>query len=138
LASVRQALGDGQPLAIDRADKEWTTWQSRFDKALANPPREPEVGHNPTVKAALFFLNDATVLGWMKPEGENLAARLVKQTDTAALADELYVAVLSRLPSEEERSAVNEFLAARADRRERAIGNLIWSLLASNEFCVNH
>jgi hypothetical protein len=138
LASIRQALGGGQSLAIDPADKQWIDWQARFDKALANPPREPEVGHNPTVKAALFFLNDATVLGWMKPEGENLAARLIRHSDASALADELYVAVLSRPPSEEERRDVIEFLVARSDRRERAITNLIWGLLASNEFGVNH
>jgi len=138
LASIRQALGDGKPLAIDVADKSWNDWQLKFDKALANPPREPEVGHNPTVKAALFFMNDSVVLGWLKPEGENLAARLLKQADAAALADELYLAVLSRQPSEDEKKEVNDFLAARADRREKAVTGLIWGLLASNEFCVNH
>jgi hypothetical protein len=138
LASVRQALGDGEPLAIDTSDKQWTEWQTRFDKSLANPPREPEVGHNPTVKAALFLLNDATVLGWLKPEGTNLAARLGKEADAGSLAEELYVAMLSRLPSDEERGVVGDYLAARADRREKAINNLIWSLLASNEFCANH
>jgi len=138
LASIRQALGDGKPLAIDVADKSWTEWQVKFDKALANPPREPEVGHNPTVKAALFFMNDATLLAWIKPEGANLAARLLKQADGAALADELYLSVLSRPPSDEEKAEVASFLAARTDRREKAVTNLIWSLLASNEFCVNH
>jgi hypothetical protein len=138
LASMRQALGDGKPLVIDTRDKQWTEWQTRFDIALANPPREPEVGHNPTVKAALFLMNDATVLSWLKPEGENLAARLATETDPAKLADELYLAVLSRQPSDEERSAVGEFLASRADRGEKAIGSLIWSLLASNEFGANH
>lgn len=138
LASVRQALGDGKPLAIESTDKSWSEWQTKFDKALANPPREPEVGHNPTVKAALFFMNDATVLGWLKPDGENLAARLLKQTDGAALADELYLSVLSRPPSDVEQMEVSDFLAARADRREKAMAGLIWSLLASNEFCVNH
>jgi hypothetical protein len=138
LASVRQALGDGKPLAIDLADKSWTEWQTKFDKALANPPREPEVGHNPTVKAALFFMNDAMVLGWIKPEGENLAARLLKQADAAPLADELYLSVLSRSPSDEEQKEVSDFLASRADRREKAVTGLIWSLLASNEFGVNH
>lgn len=138
LASIRQALGDAKPLVIDTREKEWTEWQTRFDKALANPPREPEVGHNPTVKTALFLMNDATVLGWIKPEGENLAVRLAKESDAAKFTDELYLAVLSRQPSDEERSAVGEFLASRADRREKAIGSLIWSLLASNEFCANH
>jgi hypothetical protein len=90
------------------------------------------------VKAALFLLNDATVLGWLKPEGTNLAARLGKEADAGSLAEELYVAMLSRLPSDEERGVVGDYLAARADRREKAINNLIWSLLASNEFCANH
>jgi hypothetical protein len=138
LASIRQALGVGKPLTIDATDKSWSEWQTKFDKALANPPREPEVGHNPTVKAALFFMNDAMVLGWLKPDGENLTGRLLKQTDAASLADELYLSVLSRPPSDEETKGVADFLAARADRHEKAVTSLIWSLLASNEFGVNH
>lgn len=138
LASVRQALGDGKPLAIDPADKSWTEWQTKFDKALANPPREPEVEHSPTVKAALFLMHDASVIAWLKPEGENLAARLMKTDDPAALAEELYVSVLSRPPADDEKQAVADYLAGKADQRERAVSNLIWSLLASNEFCANH
>ena len=138
LASLRQAIGDSKPLVIDSTDKQWTDWQTRFDKALANPPREPEVGHNPTVKAALFLMNDAIVLGWIKPEGENLAARLNKETDATKVADELYISVLSRQPTVEEQQEVADFLAARGDRREKAVSSLIWALLASNEFCTNH
>ena len=138
LASLRQVLGDGKPLAFDTADKSWTEWQARFDKNLANPAREPEVGHNPTVKAALFLMHDATVLGWLKPDGENLTARLLKETDAGKLADELYVTVYSRPATEEERTAVSEYLSSRSDRREQAVVNLVWSLIASNEFCANH
>jgi hypothetical protein len=138
LASLRQALGDGEPLTIDATDKVWTEWQTRFDKALANPPREPEVGHNPTVKAALFLMNDPAVLGWIKPQGENLAARLVTEMDAVKLADELYIAVLSRVPTAEEQQEVADFLAPRGDRRESAVKSLIWALLASNEFSANH
>ena len=138
LASIQQALGDGQPLAIDPAAKTWTDWQTRFDKALANPAREPEVGHNPTVKAALFLMHDTTLLAWLKPSGDNLTARLLKESDAAKLADELYLAVLSRSPTAEEAAAVGEYLTPRADHRESAVSNLIWSLIASNEFCTNH
>jgi len=138
LASLRQALGGNKPLAIPDGDKNWTAWQTAFDKNLANPPREPEVEHSPTVKAALFLLNDGTVLSWLKPEGDNLTARLAGVQDANQLADELYVAVLSRPPTDEERQAVADHLAGRSDRRETAIRNLIWSLIASNEFCANH
>jgi hypothetical protein len=138
LASLRQALGSAKPLAIPQGDKAWIDWQTKFDKALANPPREPEVEHSPTVKAALFVMNDATVLGWLKPEGDNLAARLNAMSDHQQLAEELYLAVLSRLPTDDERQATTDYLSARGDRREKAIANLMWSLLASNEFCSNH
>lgn len=138
LASVRQALGNGKPLAINTDDKHWTEWQTQFDKALANPPREPEVEHNPTVKAALFVMNDSLIQEWMKPKDDNLAGRLTKVESADALADELYIAILSRMATDEEKKEVSEYLAARNDSREQAIGNLIWSLLASNEFCANH
>jgi hypothetical protein len=142
LASVRQATGGAQPLVIPSADKTWTEWQARFDKAFANPPREPEVEYSFSVKAALFVMNDTTVLGWLKPENDNLAARLLKQSDSVLLAEELYLGTLSRQPTDEERQAATLFLAE-SDReptasREAAIGQLIWSLLASSEFCSNH
>lgn len=138
LSSVRQAVAQAEPLTIADGDKTWKDWQTRFDKSFANPPREPEVEHSPTVKAALFLMNDSLVLGWLKPEGNNLAARLISQQDASALTDELYLAVLSRPPSDEEQQKVTEYLAARSDKREAAVRNLIWSLLASNEFCANH
>jgi hypothetical protein len=137
LASLRQALGDAEPLTIPEGDKSWKDWQTRFEKALANPPREPEVDHQPTVKAALFLMNDETLLGWLKPEGSNLSARLAALSDANAMAEELYVATLSRAPTADESREVSEYLAADADR-DRAVRNLIWSLLASNEFCSNH
>lgn len=138
LASLRQALGGSQPLSVKSGDKQWTQWQALFDKAFANPAREPEVGHNPAVKAALFLMHDGTVLDWLKPAGENLAGRLLRHDDSAALADELYLTVLSRPPSHEEQSAINGYLASKVSQREAAVTNLIWSLMASNEFCMNH
>lgn len=138
LASLRQALGTPQPLAINSDDKTWKDWQAKFEKALANPPREPEVEHSPTVKAALFIMNEATVQAWLKPEGENLVARLMAENDNSKVASELYLATLSRFPSEEETREVAEFVDARKDRKLTAIQSLVWSRIASNEFCSNH
>jgi hypothetical protein len=112
--------------------------QERFAKAFANPPREPETEFSPTVKAALFYLNDSVVLGWLKPAPGNLAERLSKATENGKLAEEMYLALLTRLPSEEEKKDVADYLGKHAASRETAIRNLFWSLLASNEFCMNH
>ena len=112
--------------------------QDRFAKAFANPPREPEVEFSPTVKAALFVLNDGAVLAWLKPAPGNLAERLSKITEPDKLADEAYLSILTRLPSDEEKKATADYLAKHQANRETAIRNLLWSLLASNEFCMNH
>ena len=45
---------------------------------------------------------DAAMLQWLKPRGENLTARLAKFDDAQAVAEELYLSVLSRFPTSDE------------------------------------
>ena len=133
LATTAPAPADGKP-----APTELDQLQQKFVGAFANPAREPETEFSPSVKAALFLLNDGTVLGWLNPREGNLADRLIKQTEPAPLADELYLNVLSRTPTDDERAGVSAYLARWPDQRPKAIGQMIWALLASTEFCMNH
>ncbi|MBC8116939.1 MAG: DUF1549 domain-containing protein [Candidatus Saccharimonas sp.] len=112
--------------------------KKRFVAAFANPPREPEGDFAPSVKAALFLSNDGKVLELLKPRDGNLAERLVQESDSAKLADLLYVAILSRTPSPDEAADVAKHLASHADDRAKTTGQLLWALIASTEFCVNH
>ena len=112
--------------------------KERFAQAFANPPREPEVGFAPSVKAALFLLNDDVVLSWLEPHADNLVSRLDRIEDTSQLADELYLSVLTRRPGDEERAELISYLASHESDHAGAIGRLAWALLASTEFCVNH
>ena len=112
--------------------------KKRFVAAFANPPREPEGDFAPSVKAALFLSNDGKVLELLKPRDGNLAEQLVKETDSAKLAERLYLAILTRIPSPDEAADVAKYLAAHADDRAKSAGQLIWALVASTEFCVNH
>lgn len=121
-----------------KEDKPLAELQVKFDKAFALPAREPEVEHAPSVKAALFLLNDPNVIGWLKPQGENLAARLEKLTDAGAFADELYLSILTRKATDDEKKAVADYLSKHTETRPEAIRTLAWSLLASNEFGINH
>ncbi|MBT4865706.1 MAG: DUF1549 domain-containing protein [Planctomycetaceae bacterium] len=109
-----------------------------FVTAFGNVPRDPEVEFSPTVKASLFLMNEQTVLGWLDRKPGNLVDRLAKMTDYSKLANELYLSVMSRLPSDEERIEVAKFLTKRKDNRDKAIGHLAWALLASTEFRLNH
>jgi hypothetical protein len=91
-----------------------------------------------SVNQSLYFGNGNAIDGWLKTGGESLAVRLGKLEDPAALADELYTAVLSRPATDAEKLDVTEFLKDRASDKPVAIGELIWALLSSNEFRFNH
>jgi hypothetical protein len=114
-----------------------TQLRAAFIKAFANAPQDPEIEFTPSLKSALFLLNDPAVLGLLTPHPGNLMERLTKAADDK-VADELYRSVLSREPTEEERSAAQQYLQANAKRRAAALTDLAWSVLASTEFAVNH
>lgn len=139
LAAMVQANWNGETPATRRGSNEdINALQDRFAQAYANPPREPEIGFAPSVKAALFLLNDDVVLSWLEPRETNLVGRLNQLTDPAQVAEELYLSVLTRQPSDEERAGLSAYLASRESERGAAIGRLAWALLASTEFGVNH
>ncbi|HEX8913110.1 MAG TPA: DUF1549 domain-containing protein [Humisphaera sp.] len=115
----------------------YTDLRKRFVAAFAAPPGEPEVEFSPTVASALFVLNDPAVVAWAKRRDGNLIDRLAKIDDPAKLADELYLSVLTRFPADDERADVATHLA-RTKTRDTAIGELVWALVASTEFAVNH
>ncbi|REJ91936.1 MAG: hypothetical protein DWQ29_05200, partial [Planctomycetota bacterium] len=51
---------------------------------------------------------------------------------------ELYLAVLSRMPTADEVSDATNYLASRPDDRPAAAQELVWGLLTSVEFRFNH
>lgn len=145
LAAMLQATGSGDTVMTgdeaqdaDGSETDVRALHARFAQAFANPPREPEVGFAPSVKAALFLLNDDVVLSWLKPTEVNLVGRLNGLDDPALLADELYLSLLTRRPTDEEVAELIALRDAHESDRGAAVGRLVWALLASTEFCVNH
>src|SRR6185369_15357922 len=100
-----------------------------FIAVFGNSEGEPEIGFQPSMTHALFLMNDRLVLDWLKPAEGNLVARLSKLSGDA-IADELYLSVLTRLPVAAERKEVAGYKGNVAD--------LVWALMASTEFRMNH
>lgn len=73
----------------------------------------------------------------MEPKADTLTGRLARQPDDGAVADELFLSVLTRLPTADERADVAAALAGAADR-PAAIAEAAWAVLASAEFRFNH
>jgi hypothetical protein len=109
-----------------------------FAEIFGNAPGDPEVDFQPSMTHALFLMNERLVLDWLKPRGGNLVDRLSKLKAPDAVADELYLSVVTRRPEAPERAEVAAYLGKNAARREAALGELAWALLASAEFRLNH
>ena len=114
-----------------------------FVSLFGGLPGEPETGDSYTVQQALFLANGGAVQGWLEPKGSaddgNLVARLQAFDDFGAIAEELFLSVLSRRPLDDEVSDVQNYLEQRgAEQRGEALKELVWALLASTEFRFNH
>lgn len=107
----------------------------KFRKAFANAPREPEDEIQFSLQAALFLLNDASVLNFLEPEEGTLVFQLQKVNDDRKAIELAYEAVLSRKPSEMEMKDA-QILMQKAGKEKFNL--LVWGLLSSSEFCLNH
>lgn len=113
---------------------------TQFVTLFGSAPGEPvdPAAFEATLDQTLFLNNGALLRTWLAPVPGNLMQRMTAAKDADAVADELYVTVLSRQPSHEERKEVADFLARRAADRPAALQDLAWALLASAEFRFNH
>lgn len=110
---------------------------AEFVELFGSPAGTAEGEFQASLPQALFLANGTSIVGWLAPKDDNLTARLLKQKQPAEIADEVYLAILSRRPAEEETKMVDKHLTATADRT-LAVEQLVWSLLSSAEFRLNH
>src|SRR5439155_11806243 len=99
-----------------------------FVNTFGSRPGQPEgQSFEATLEQTLFMTNGPVIRAWLTPRPGNLTDRLMQLKDSSAVADELFVSVLTRLPSEEERKKVTEYLEARPKDRAAALQELAWA-----------
>jgi predicted nucleic acid-binding Zn-ribbon protein len=99
---------------------------------------EPQDGFFASADQALFLNNGGMMRSWLVPSADNLTARIGKLTDTRAVAEELYLSTLTRLPTAAETAAVEKQLTAREKEKPAVVQELAWGLLTSAEFRFKH
>jgi hypothetical protein len=122
-------------------------WDSQvnhyFLKLFGRPLRvtacECERATEPSVSQVLHVLNSPELQAKLSHESGTVA-RLARRypSDNSALVDELYLSVISRLPTADEKSAATKYLQDHESTRRQAAEDLVWSLLNSLEFVFNH
>ncbi len=108
--------------------------------AFAGLPGQPEEGFQPTVDQALHLLNSEKLLPLLKADPGTLLHRLSSMEQPEPLVRELYLSVLSRRPDAEELSEAGQQIAAAGspEGRNVVVKSLMWGLLLSAEFRLNH
>ena len=112
--------------------------EEAFHAAFANPPKEPELHVNPTLRSALFLRNSTFMDTALQSREGNLVESLQKIEDDQQLIGTAFLSIYSRLPDATEKEIFTEHLNTNQDNRIEAIQQLTWSLLSSMEFFANH
>lgn len=109
-----------------------------FVRQFAAAAGQPQDAIEPTVHQALFLSNGRQIQTWLAPSNGSLVGRLAPLADAAAVAEELYLSLYSRRPTDEERADVAQYLSERGKERVPALQELAWAMLTSTEFRFNH
>ena len=109
-----------------------------FIRVYGNGAGQPQNEFFATADQALFASNGGSVNGWIAPSSGNVSQRMVGQGDARKAAEDLYLTILSRPPTEDESADVVRMLSVPAKEKPSAVQELVWGLLASVEFRFNH
>jgi hypothetical protein len=85
-----------------------------------------------------FLKSGPLLTEWLQPTENSLVNRLQKMEDDSSIAEELYLSVLTRIPTEPEAKSVGEFLKGFGDDRIAGLQGLVRSTLSSVEYRFNH
>lgn len=107
-----------------------------FGKPARNSPCDCSRGASPDLSQALHLANSTALHEKIIAPSGRLAGAIKSGRSDDDLIEELYLAALSRRPSEAERKTVNEVLAT-GDRVE-VWQDILWALLNSSEFVFGH
>jgi hypothetical protein len=90
-----------------------------------------------SLSQALQMINGPLVAGKLRDANNRIGKLIAANRTDAEIANELYLATLSRPPREPELKAINDHIQAAADRR-KALEDVHWALLNSKEFLFRH
>ncbi len=147
LDSISQTTGvpekfNGWPEGI-RSIQVWDNrMPSYFFRIFGRPVRatvcECERSNEPSISQALHLLNSPEVNEKIAHR-HGTARKLAESTlSDDQITDEIYLATLSRFPTDEERQLMKTAFSAASGNRRVAVEDILWSVLNTKEFLYNH
>jgi hypothetical protein len=110
-------------------------------RIFGRPPRtaacDCERAMEPALPQKLYMMTDLNVLGKIDAADGNLQRILKTKMGDDKTLEELFLATLSRMPSASDRQAFADHLKVEPDR-QKAFRDLMWALINTREFILNH
>ncbi|MGO9131251.1 MAG: DUF1553 domain-containing protein [Bryobacteraceae bacterium] len=108
-----------------------------FGRSPRDTGLESERNNRPSAAQRLHLLNSSHIQRKIA-EGPNLQALIQGAKNPRALATALYLAILSRFPTDEEMKTVEAYSQSGAAKGREAAIDLAWALINSAEFLYRH
>jgi len=109
-----------------------------FGRSARTVACDCERSKEPTVSHKLYLMADPNLQAKLQPARNRLRPLLANKnmTDDAAV-EELFLATLSRYPTEKEKTKALDYIGSKTDRQS-AFGDVLWALVNTTEFIFNH
>lgn len=134
------ALASRNPSHFDDPEQAVSRIQGEVNahRGWANKFTVPGEKFQVSVDEALLFSNANDFKDRIKVSGDRLGGELAAIESNEEMVHRAMKAVYSRPATAEEVEAISAYLAARSERREEAISQIVWALLTSSELRFNH
>jgi len=110
-------------------------------RIFGRPPRtsacDCERKMEPGLSQKLYLMADGAMVSKLQAGQNRLRELLAKHRDDDSALEELFLATLSRFPTETEKARFNDYRAGQKDRR-KVFGDTLWALVNTTEFIFNH
>jgi hypothetical protein len=109
--------------------------EDQYVRSFGGAAGQPQTDFFATPEQALYFENGGVLRAW----ASGLASRIAALPEPKAMAEELYLSTLTRLPGDAETAELATTLAAQpVDKKAAVLTDLTWALITSIEFRFSH
>jgi len=143
LRNANLGLGEKYPFGFRALQLPDSKTDSYFLKAFGRPEREKtcecERTDEPSVTQVLHLSNGDTINKKLGAAENRIGKFLADKTPPDKIVEELYLAALSRFPTETEKKKVMKVVANSSESDLRPLmEDVCWAILSSKEFLFNH
>lgn len=124
---------------FDASERQRQRWLGQFITLFGDDENDSSTSFNGSIPQALMMMNGELVTqATSLDQGSFLMETLSSPgTDVDKIKD-IYLATLSRYPNGRELSSISKLFRASGPNKAYAFQDVLWALLNSNEFIVNH